>query len=207
MFKTDTLDTIAEGSTLRRHGALKVRGAVATQTVPRKKDSRSYGDASGESLITGAKDTKNKRLTVKLQSVHTIRHSDEQNRVEGAWRMNVIKKSPMKRKRQSINTPAGCNGPVICKVGIAMRNIITQHDPKAPVHAATHEQFSHGGVAFKKPVVKASMIGAGGALPTTGPEAKSLQNAVGLHYTTNVKPGKVLTPPPPAAGGGGMLPR
>ena len=190
MLHQSTLDTIAEGSTLTQH---KHEGR-SRHTTPGEKfiplhsssQGRHYTDVMMDGRITGPKDSKNKVLEVKTPRVQVIRHGVEKSRNEGDFRLGK-KDKPVTREGLPV-VPVGCNGPVFCPKGIAMRNVITQHDPDAPVHAATHEQFTHGGVHFADQMKPNSMMGAAGALPVDGPEHESLQNAQGLHYATDIKP-------------------
>lgn len=191
MFHRPTLDTIAEGSTLR-DSQVQVRSrskydyATGVLDVPKHSDARGrvYKSPMMDGRITGPKDNLNKALQVKTPRVQTIRHSVDRSHNEGDFRLG---KKDRKVTRDGLpSIPVGCNGPVFCPVGKAMRNVITQHDSEAPILAATHEQFSHGGVRFQNPMAEKSMMEAGGALPDNGPDSKSLRNAQALHYTQDI---------------------
>ena len=191
MFHRPTLDTIAEGSTLKDikvnvRSRSKYPSINGILDVPVSSDARGrvYKSPMMDGRITGPKDNLNKALEVKKPRVQTIRHSVDRSYNEGDFRLGKKDKKVMRTGLPSV--PYGCNGPVFCPVGKAMRNVITQHDPEAPILAATHEQFSHGGVRFQRPMADTSMMGAGGALPEDGPDSKSLRNAKGLHYTTDI---------------------
>lgn len=191
MLHQATLDTIADGSTLEHQKSERpLFASPGEKFVPMVKDSlsqgRHYTDVMMDGRITGPKDSKNKVLQVKTPHVQTIRHSVEKSHNEGDFRLGK-KDRPVTRKGLPL-IPVGCNGPVFCPKGIAMRNVITQHDPDVPVHAATHEQFTHGGVKFADPMKPNSMMGAAGSLPVDGPAHESLQNAQGLHYATEIPP-------------------
>ena len=191
MLHRSTLDTIAEGSTLRDRKAhersrSKYPDISGILNVPKHSDARGrvYKSPMMDGRIIGPKDNLNKALQVKTPRVQTIRHGNDRSHNEGDFRLG---KEDRKVTRDGLMTvPYGCNGPVFCPVGKAMRNVITQYDSKAPILAATHEQFSHGGVRFQDPMAQTSMVEAGGALPVNGPEGKSLQNAKGLHYTKDI---------------------
>lgn len=193
MLHRPTLDTIAEGSTLKDikvnvRSRSKYPSINGILDVPANSDAhgRVYGSSMMDGVITGPKDNQNMVLEVKTPRVQTIRHSDDRSRNEGDFRLG---KKDKKVTREGLPyVPYGCNGPVFCPVGKAMRNVITQYDSEAPILAATHEQFSHGGVQFQDPMEKTSMMEPAGALPVDGPEGKSLQNAKGLHYTEEIPP-------------------
>lgn len=185
-----SLDTIADGSTLRDPKSTVKQDVVPVFSgdVQRPKASsavgRTYKDVMMDGRITGPKDSKNKVLEVKTPRVQTIRHAVDRSHNEGDFRLG---KRDKPRQRNGLPTiPVGCNGPVFCPMGKAMRNIVLNYDPKAAILAATHEQNAHGGVQFTDPMEPTSMVGAAGALPVDGPEGKSLQNAQGLHYTKDV---------------------
>lgn len=181
-----SLDTIADGSTLRDPGTKVTKNVapVFTGDVQKPKASsavgRTYKDVMMDGRITGPRDSKNKVLEVKTPRVQTIRHAVDRSHNEGDFRLGKRDK-PRERSGLPI-VPVGCNGPVFCPVGKAMRNVILNYDPEAAILAATHERAAHGGVQVTDPMEPTSMIGAAGALPVDGPEGKSLQNAQGLHY-------------------------
>jgi len=191
MLHSQTLDVIAEGSTLvDRPKAARQRSKYIGEKHPLKTPKQSnargrvFPSSMMDSRITGPRDNLNRALEVKSSRVQTIRHGNDRSHNEGDFRLG--KNDHRKQRRGLPQLPVGCNGPVICPVGKAMRNVITQHDSEAPILAATHEQFSHGGVRFQNPMGETSMIEAGGALPENGPDSKSLRNAKGLHYTEDI---------------------
>jgi hypothetical protein len=199
MFAVETLDHITEGSTLhKKHKKThkkkhKEDVHAAKQNSSDSLSHRHYKDPSMDGKITGHKDSKNTALTVGMKSVHTISHANESSRNAGDFRSKVsLKKyhgdSIKTRPNTPLNTqPHGCIGPTMCATGKAMQNVVTQHDPRAPVHAATHAQFSHGGIA--KPAYDTiGMIGAGGTVPKDTPNNASLNSAAGLHYAMNISP-------------------
>ena len=198
MFSVDSLDTITEGSTLVGHGRKKsadtVSYAPAVQDSSDDLSHRFYEDPSMSGRHAGHLDSRNTRLTVQQKHVHYIGHANEQNRNMGDYRRGVSMKkllgdSKKKRADSVMNTqPVGCNGPVICKLGVAMQGVMIPHDVTAPVYAAPHMQFSHGGIATDKSGGKVSMIGAGGTVPGDTPKNMSLNNAVGLHYAMKISP-------------------
>lgn len=200
MFHVQTLDGITEGSTLINHQAQPGRGCCDTKYMPQISGTdtigaRPYNDASMDGDFSGHKDTKNHRLTVKNKSVHNMRHANEKNHNSGDFRKHIkdINRSPNSRVlNYSDSQPVGCNGPVICKLGKQMQNVITAHDPDAPVHAATHTQFAHGGVLKGNEEAPSSML-APGVVPTSGPDGMSLNNAAGMHYAINIGPGDAIT--------------
>lgn len=206
MFSVDSIDTISEGSTLSGHGRARSRsGAVSFAPVVQDSSDdlshRMYGDPSMAGRWTGHMDSKNKRLTVHQKHVHYIGHANEQSRNPGDYRSGVtmnklVGKAKTTRADTVSNTqPVGCNGPVICDLGVAMRGVMMQYDSSVPVHAAPHMQFSHGGIATEK--LKAgeevSMIGAGDSVPGDTPNNDSLNNAAGLHYAMKVGPASAYT--------------
>jgi hypothetical protein len=203
MFSVDSIDTITEGSTLLSHGHTKTKGVVsyaaAVQDGSDDLSNRMYDDPSMAGRWTGHMDSKNKRLTVRQKHVHHVGHSNERSRNEGQHRRmmgmdKLLGKTKTMRADTVANTqPVGCNGPVICKLGIAMRGVLTQHDSSAPVHAAPHMQFSHGGIATEKAGGDVSMIGAGGTVPADTPNNASLNSAAGLHYAMKVGPASAYT--------------
>jgi len=185
-----SLDTIADGSTLRdpktttKRDTTPIFNGDVQKRVSSSTAGRVYKDVMMDGRITGPKDSKNKVLEVKTPRVQTIRHSVDRSHNEGDFRLG---KRDKRRERNGLPVvPVGCNGPVFCPMGKAMRNIVLNYDPKAAILAATHEQNAHGGVQFTDPMEPTSMIGAANALPVDGPEGKSLQNAQGLHYTKDV---------------------
>lgn len=196
MFPVDTLDTIAEGSTLKSHG--DVKSSVGVSYAPAVQDSsddlshRFYTDPSMDGRWTGHRDSLNKRLTVVQKHVHTMSHGNEQNRNVGDYRRSMGlnkywgKTRKMRVDGPSNTQPVGCNGPVICQLGRAMRGVVTQHNPVAPVHAAPHMQFSHGGVSKERVGGDVSMIGAGNTVPMDTPNNSYMNNAVGLHYVMKI---------------------
>lgn len=202
MFGVPTLDHITEGSTLHKkhetgHHHKKKHGKDTHAVKQNSSDSlsqRYYKDPSMDGKITGHKDSKNKALTVGMKSVHTVSHANEKSRNAGDFRkhMSLQKyngESINKRSDTPMNTqPVGCIGPTICPVGKAMQNVVTQHDPNAPVHAATHTHLSHGGVSTSAND-QVGMIGAGGTVPRDTPNNVSLNSAAGLHYAINMNPG------------------
>lgn len=194
MLHQSTLDIIADGSTLKKtydHPDILPPGEKFTPLVKHSlSQGRQYTDVMMDGRITGPKDSKNKVLEVKTPRVQVIRHSVERSHNEGDFRLGK-KDRPVTRVGLP-EIPVGCNGPVFCPKGIAMRNVITQHDPDVPVHAATHEQFTHGGVKFADPMKPTSMIGAAGALPSDNPDSASLRNAQGLHYAVDISPATKL---------------
>lgn len=184
-----SLDTIADGSTLRDPGvktSTREPGTPGNLLQPKASSTvgRTYKDVMMDGRITGPKDSKNKVLEVKTPRVQTIRHAVDRSHNEGDFKLG--KRDKPRRRTGLPIVPVGCNGPVFCPMGKAMRNIVLNYDPKAAILAATHEQNAHGGVQFTDPMEKTSMVGAAGALPVDGPEGKSLQNAQGLHYTKDV---------------------
>ena len=201
MFAVDTLDTIAEGSTLsaRNKGGHTKKKHVgdykpARQDSSDSLQSRGYKDPMMDKRYGGHKDSKNKALTVKMKSVHTASHHNEKSHNAGDFRKHVstakyLGGSRNRRKQTIANTqPLGCNGPVMCEVGKVMQGVMTRHDPHAPVHAVSHEKLAHGGIA--KPVQEApAMIGAGGAVPGDTPNNRDLNSAAGLHYAMQMTKG------------------
>lgn len=199
MISTNTVDTITEGSTLRGSIVKQSRRAGAgiihnvTNTKTDDIGARVYKDVCMDSDFSGHKDDKNHRLTVKNKAVHNMRHGNQQNRnfVEFNGHMKMSHDRVNSRILNLSDTqPAGCNGPVMCKLGKKMQNIVTQHDPKAPVHAVTHTQFSHGGIQ-RGSTGNTSMM-APGAVPVNGPEGEALNNAVGLNYAINIGPSDAI---------------
>ena len=198
MFAVDTLDTIADGSTLLSHGrgtsVEKVSHTKAVQDSSDDLSHRSYTDPSMTGRWIGHLDSRNKRLTVAQKHVHKIDHVNEQNRVTGDHRRHMgYEKSAGKTKTKRVDTPSntqpvGCNGPVICQLGRAMHGVVTQHDPDAPLHAAPHENLSHGGISNEKKVNEISMIGAGNTVPSDTPNNSPMNNAAGLHYAMKQGP-------------------
>lgn len=191
MLHRQTLDVIADGSTLidrpkSIRSRSEYRGEKHALKTPKHSNARGrfFPSSMMDSRITGPRDNLNKALEVKSSRVQTIRHSNDRSHNEGDFRLG--KYDRYKKRRGLPQVPVGCNGPVICPVGKAMRNVITQHDPEAPILAATHEQFSHGGVRFQNPMAETSMMEAGGALPENGPDSKSLRNAKGLDYAEDI---------------------
>lgn len=209
MFGVQTLDHITDGSTLskpdhRKHKSKKHKKGKEGDFSPVKQDSsdslsqRHYKDHCMDGKITGHKDSKNTALTVGMKSVHTVSHANEKSRNAGDFRKHMsIQKyngdSINKRSDTPLNTqPPGCIGPTICPVGKAMQNVVTQHDSRAPIHAATHTQFSHGSET-NPTYEQISMIGAGGTVPRDTPNNASLDNAAGLHYAINIGRGDAFT--------------
>jgi len=198
MFLGDSLDAITDGSTLVARGQKKsvdtVSYAPAVQDSSDDLSHRFYEDPSMSGRRGGHLDSKNTRLTVQQKHVHYIGHANEQNRNVGDWRRAVSMKkllggSKKRRPASVMNTqPIGCNGPVMCELGVAMRGVMIPHDVTAPVYAAPHMQFSHGGIATDKSGGGVSMIGAGGTVPGDTPNNESLNNAVGLHYAMKISP-------------------
>lgn len=191
MLHRQTLDVIAEGSTLvDKPSSLRptftyIKDQHALK-VPKKSNARGrvYRSSMMDSRIIGPKDNLNKALEVKTSRVQTMRHANDRSHNEGDFRLGQYDRKTTRKGLPTV--PVGCHGPVICPVGKAMRNVITQHDAQAPILAATHEQFSHGGVRFQDTMQETSMMEAGGALPENGPDSKSLRNAQGLNSTKDV---------------------
>lgn len=191
MLHRQTLDVIAEGSTLadkptHRRSRSKYTGEKHPLKIPKHSNARGrvYASAMMDGRITGPRDNLNRALEVKSRRVQTMRHAVDRSHNEGDFRLGQYDRKAVRSGLPSV--PVGCNGPVICPIGKAMRNVITQHDSEAPILAATHEQFRHGGVRFQDPMDETSMLEAGGALPDNGPDSKSLRNAKGLHYAKDV---------------------
>jgi hypothetical protein len=185
-----SLDTIADGSTLvdpnprktRSHDDIPVFSVLKETNTDT--NGRQYNSNMMDSRITGPKDSKNTVLEVTTPRVQTIRHAVDRSHNEGDFRLGQVDR-PV--KRDGLPTiPVGCNGPVYCPLGKAMRNVILNYDPEAAILAATHEQNTHGGVQFVDPMEKTSMMGAANSLPVDGPEGKSLHNAQGLEYTVDI---------------------
>lgn len=203
MFGVATLDTITEGSTLhKKHGTHHKKKHKSDHTAAKQNSSdtlskRHYKDPSMDGKIVGHKDSKNTALTVPMKSVHTMSHASESSRNPGDFRSKMSMKKYhgddiKTRSNTPFNTlPPGCMKPTMCAVGKAMQNVVTQHDPQAPVHAAPHMQFSHGGIS--KPAYESvGMIGAGGTVPKDTPNNASLNSAAGLHYAINITPGSAF---------------
>ena len=203
MFAVDTLDTIADGSTLRSHDNRKyAEKLLHTGTGQDSSDDlshRTYTDPSMTGRWIGHLDSRNKRLTVAQKHVHKMEHPHEHNRVVGDHRRMMGNdkssgKTKMKRVDVPSNTqPIGCNGPVICQLGRSMRGVVTQHDPDVPVHAAPHEKLSHGGISKDKTGDEISMIGAGNTVPSDTPNNSNMNNAAGLHYAMKQGPASAYT--------------
>jgi hypothetical protein len=202
MVQGDSLDNITEGSTLKNAKRMRKRRSSSAYSYEKSDQPTSdlvgrriYNDVLMDKTYGGHKDSKNKRLTVPLVSVHNMRNANEQTHNPGDFRENVSLSKILGDKvkvRVFKTQPDGCNGPVMCKTGKVFQKsgVITMHDPDNPVHAATQKQFSHGGVQFEE---KMSMMGASQTLPNTNPENAALDNAAGLHYAINIGKGDAVS--------------
>ena len=162
---------------------------------------RAYRNSSMTGDYMGPRDSKNTRLYINKPEVQCMRSvvTDGNNRNAGDWRRGMSLSAyngEMIRRRDVIYTdkqPVGCNGPVICKLGLKMKGVIVAHNNDLPVLAAESEAFSQGGVFVSKDV-GVSQVGAGESIPTKQNEGGSrLNNAVGLNFAMTIGPGSAVT--------------
>ena len=163
---------------------------------------RAYRNSSMTGDYMGPRVSKNTRLYINKPEVQCMRSvvTDGNNRNEGDWRRGMslaAYNGDMVRRRSEVYTdkqPVGCNGPVMCKLGLKMKGVIVAHNPDLPVLAAESEAFSQGGVFVNKARDVVSMVGAGGDMPTNQNEGGSrLNNAVGLNFVVTIGPGSAVT--------------
>jgi hypothetical protein len=200
-----TIENLSEGSTLAAASNLRQSGRVSFDAASGAGLSdgvchRGYGDPSMTGTWHGPRDTKNTRLYLDKPDVQSMCSVVTQgnNRCEGDWRRGV---SMSAYNGDRIRTravtyedkqPVGCNGPVVCKLGLKMRSVVVAHNNSLPVLAAEAEAFSQGGVFVNKDEV-VSEIGAGESLPTNQNEGGSrLNNAVGLNFAITIGPGSAV---------------
>lgn len=201
-----TLDNISEGSTLwdsddGRHR----RGAIwsfkpASQDTTDDVSHRGYTDPSMTGTWDGPRDTKNKRLFINKPEVQRLRSVVAgYNKNAGDWRRRMDMASyngdrrVTRRERYEDKQPVGCNGPVICKLGVQMKDVVVAHNNNLPILAAKADVFAPGGVSAPRQNEEMSMVSAGFAVPTDSADGARLNNAVGLNYAINIGPGSAVS--------------
>jgi hypothetical protein len=202
----ETLENLSEGSTLQA-----ARGHQRSNRFDYKSASRvgltddvchrGYGDPSMTGTWQGRRDSKNMRLNIHKPEVQVMRSVVTQgnNRCEGDWRrgmsMAAYNGDMIRTRVASYDDvqPVGCNGPVICDLGLKMKQVIVAHNNYLPVLAAESEAFSQGGVFVSKDV-GVSHVGAGESIPTNQDAGGSrLNNAVGLNFAITIGPGSAVS--------------
>ena len=204
MFAGDTLDTIGDASTLVSRGVQDVVSRVLSYTAATQYKSddlshRRYSDACMTGVWSGYRDSKNTSLYIDNDEVQTLASVVANgNKCAGDWRRETSMASynghrRVKRKwGVEDSQPVGCNGPVVCTLGLKMRDVIVAHNNDLPVLAAKASAFGVGGVSNPHQDKDVSKIGAGYSVPTNGPDGSRLNNAVGLDYAINITPGKAI---------------
>ena len=204
--KSQTIETLSEGSTLpaahnRRRSSRFSFKAASGDGLSDDVCHRGYGDPSMTGTWQGPIDSKNTRLYLHKPEVQAMRSVVTQgnNRCEGDWRrgmsMSAYNGDTIRTRVVSHEDrqPVGCNGPVICDLGLKMKQVIVAHNNDLPVLAAESEAFSQGGVFVSKDV-GVSQVGAGESIPTNQEEGGSrLNNAVGLNFAITIGPGSAVT--------------
>lgn len=201
-----TLDNISEGSTLwdsddGRHR----RGAIwsfkpASQDTTDDVSHRGYTDPSMTGTWDGPRDTKNKRLFINKPEVQRLRSVVAgYNKNAGDWRRRMDMASyngdrrVTRQERYEDKQPVGCNGPVICKLGVQMKDVVVAHNNNLPILAAKADVFAPGGVSAPRQNEEMSMVSAGFTVPTDSADGARLNNAVGLNYAINIGPGSAVS--------------
>lgn len=201
-----TLDNISEGSTLPDTGdGGHGRGGgwsfkPASQDTTDDVSHRGYTDPSMTGTWDGPRDTKNKRLFINKPEVQHLRSVvTGNNKNAGDWRRRMDMASyngdrrVTRQERYEDKQPVGCNGPVICKLGVQMKGVIVAHNNNLPILAAKADVFAPGGVSAPRQDDGVSMVSAGFAVPTDSADGARLNNAVGLNYAINIGPGSAVS--------------
>jgi hypothetical protein len=151
-------------------------------------EGRSYGPLRQDTMKkAGHLDSRNKRLTVPNREAHTLRHANRNNRNPG----DRVRHLGM-RAYEDRRTPRGSTGIYLggAVMGDEMKNVVTVLDAKSSVNAVEVEDFQHGGTEVG--AARGPMIGAGVSVPTGNMDTSDLNNAFGLHYAVNMKPGDAI---------------
>jgi hypothetical protein len=201
-----TIDHITEGSTLPDYGGSRHTGSSssfkqALQDTTDDVSHRGYDDPSMTGTWNGPTDTKNTRLYINNPEVQQLRSVvSGSNKNAGDWRRRMSMASyngdrrVTRQERYEDKQPVGCNGPVICKLGLMMKDIIVAHNNNLPILAAKSDVFAPGGVSAPRQNGDVSLVSAGFAVPTDSANGgSSLNNAVGLNYAINIGPGSAVT--------------
>jgi hypothetical protein len=139
-------------------------------------------------MKSGHLDSRNTRLTIPNLEVHTLRHANLNNRNPGDRTRNMGDRAFMDLRRPRGEVDNYVGGDVL---GDDMKDFITQLDPTSVVNAIEIEDFQHGGT--RPDAVRGTMIGAGATVPVNNLDGTNLNNAYGLHYAIDIKPGNAIT--------------
>jgi len=187
MINRATESSLADGTTLRSGSVVTPvpHAKFAKVGVGNSGDNRSYGRFSYDTMKSGHKDSKNTALTIPMTAVHTLRHSNLNNRNPGDSTRHMGDKAYQDRRifRRAYDYYLGD-----AVMGDEMKEVVTRLDPSSHVNAVTVDEFQHGG--SRQDAVRATMIGAGASVPVDNLDGTNLNNSYGLHYSVDIGPGK-----------------
>jgi len=190
MYFRSTESALQRDSTLVGYEPTAVRPHAPFPGVlaPRSDEGRFYGRLCQDTMKSGHLDSRNTRLTIPNVEAQTLRHANLNNRNPGDRTRNMGDRAFMdlRHLRGEVDNYGG--GGVL---GDDMKDFITQLDPTHVVNAIEVEDFQHGGT--RADAVRGTMMGAGGSVPMDNLDGTNLNNAYGLHYAIDIKPGNAIT--------------
>lgn len=149
-------------------------------------DDHMYGLFNADSVRYGPKDSHNTALMVNMKLAQVLRHATLNNRNAGdATRHMGDRAYQDNRVFRSYRDYYEGTG---VWTGTKFDDVVMRLDADADLNALSTDDFQHGGT--QKDEKKSTMVGVGGAVPVDNLDGTNLNNAYGLHYSVNIKPGK-----------------
>lgn len=149
-------------------------------------DDHNYGKFNADSMRYGPKDSHNKALMVPMRTAHMLRHATINNRNPGDATRHMgdraYQDNRVLRPYRDYYLGHGSWS------GSASDDVIMRLDASADLNAISTRDFQHGGTMSEEK--HAPRVGVGGAVPVDNLDGVNLNNAYGLHYTKDIKPGK-----------------
>lgn len=150
-------------------------------------DNRVYGKFCQDTMTSGHKDSKNRRLTIPLKAAHTIRHANLNNRNVGDKTKHMGEKAYIDRRKPRVRVD---NYGGSCERMGPTEDVVMRLDPSTEINGVTVDAFQHGGTRVD--AVRSTMMGAGATVPVDSLDGTNLNNAYGLHYAIDISPGKTI---------------